>query len=100
VMGHASRVLRASEVLMAMDGRPRNMTSDNFLLAFDLNARSTFLDFYKVVMQDNNGFGKQTLDYWRHRHRMNVLYCDSHVEDADMTDEALDAIGLSKGLYP
>jgi prepilin-type processing-associated H-X9-DG protein len=51
-------------------------------------------------MQDKTGFGKQTLDYWRHRHRMNVLFCDYHVDDLDMTDGTLESIGLSKGLYP
>jgi prepilin-type N-terminal cleavage/methylation domain-containing protein len=99
VMGNISRVARPGEVFLAMDGRPRNMTNDNFILVFDLDKSSSFLDFHKVVMQPNNGFGKQTLDYYRHRRRMNVVFCDYHADNLDMTDRALDALGVSKGIY-
>jgi prepilin-type N-terminal cleavage/methylation domain-containing protein/prepilin-type processing-associated H-X9-DG protein len=100
IMGHVSRALRPAEVFLAMDGRPRNMTNDNFILVFDLDKQSTFLDFHRVVMQPNNGFGKQTLDDWRHRHRMNVLFCDSHADNLAMSDDSLESLGVSKGLYP
>jgi type II secretory pathway pseudopilin PulG len=100
VMGNITRVLRPGEVMLAMDGRPRNMTNDNFILVFDLDKNSSFIDFHKVVMQPNNGFGKQTLDPWRHRRHMNVLFCDYHADNMLMTDEVLDSIGLSKGIYP
>lgn len=60
VMGHLSQVQRPGEVLFAMDGRPRNMTNDNFILAFDIGKSSSFLDFYKIMMTEGNGFGKQT----------------------------------------
>jgi prepilin-type N-terminal cleavage/methylation domain-containing protein len=100
IMGHISRVLRPAEVFLAMDGRPRNMTNDNFILVFDLDKQSTYLDFHRIVMQPNNGFGKQTLDDWRHRHRMNVVYCDYHADNIPMTDDALQSLGVSKGLYP
>ncbi|MDB5318827.1 MAG: hypothetical protein JWN40_458 [Phycisphaerales bacterium] len=100
IMGHISRALRPAEVFLAMDGRPRNMTNDNFILVFDLDKQSTYLDFHRIVMQPNNGFGKQTLDDWRHRHRMNVVYCDYHADNILMTDDALQSLGVSKGLYP
>lgn len=88
------------EVFLAMDGRPRNMTNDNFILVFDLDKHSSFLDFHKVVMQPNNGFGKQTLDYYRHRRRMNVVFCDYHADNLAMTEDALDSLGVSRGIYP
>lgn len=99
VMGKLSAVRRPAEVFFAMDGRPRNMTNDNFFLAFDLDSRTSFLGFYNVAMQPDNGFGKQTLDFYRHRRRMNVVFCDAHAETLDMTDAALDAIGVSRGIY-
>jgi len=100
IMGHISRVLRPSEVMLAMDGRPRNMTNDNFILVFDMTRDSSFLDFYKVMMTEGNGFGKQTLDYWRHRHRMNVVYCDFHADNLAMTDDELEKLNVSRGVYP
>jgi prepilin-type N-terminal cleavage/methylation domain-containing protein len=100
VMGNISRVMRPSEVFLAMDGRPRNMTNDNFILVFDLDKNSSYLDFHKVVMQPRNGFGKQTLDFYRHRRRMNVVFCDYHADNIAMTDDALDGLGVSRGIYP
>jgi prepilin-type N-terminal cleavage/methylation domain-containing protein/prepilin-type processing-associated H-X9-DG protein len=100
VMGHISRVQRPAEVFLAMDGRPRNMTNDNFILVFDVDKDTSFLDFHAIVMQPANGFGKQTLDYFRHRRRMNVVYCDFHADNVEMTDDALAALGVSRGIYP
>ena len=98
--GHATRVKSPSTVLLAMDGRPRNQTGDNYPLATHQGYNDSLLDFHRHVMgPDNKYFGYDLLDFLRHRWRANVLFVDGHVESVHLSDGGLDSIGVSKGIY-
>ena len=92
------RVRRPADVMLACDGRPRNMTNDNWILVFNKTADTTLYDFQQLTMADN-AFGKQTLDFIRHRGLMNVLFLDGHGEAVPMSPEGLKSVGVAKGIY-
>ena len=98
VAGHMVRIRRPADVMLACDGRPRNMTNDNWILVFNKTADTTLYDFQQLTMGDN-AFGKQTLDFVRHRGLMNVLFLDGHGEAVAMSPDGLKSVGVSKGIY-
>jgi prepilin-type processing-associated H-X9-DG protein len=92
------RIRRPAEVMLACDGRPRNMTTDNWILVFGRGTDWTLYDFQQFTMGDN-GFGKQTFDYARHHGLSNVLYLDGHCDSPAMSPAGLSSVGLTKGIF-
>jgi prepilin-type processing-associated H-X9-DG protein/prepilin-type N-terminal cleavage/methylation domain-containing protein len=97
LLANSSKVKRASTVMLAIDGRPRNMTTDNWLLVFERGPEDTLYTFQQLTSQPN-GWGKESLDYRRHRGMINVLYIDGHVDSVPMTPDGLKSIGVSYGI--
>jgi prepilin-type processing-associated H-X9-DG protein len=98
IVGNLVKVKDPSRVLFAMDGRPRNLTNDNWLMVFDDHEADTVYDFQQLTLGDN-AFGKDTFDYPRHRGTANVLFLDWHAEVVPMTPGGLKTVGVSKGVY-
>lgn len=98
ILGKAIRVRQPGIVMFAMDGRPRDQERDNWLMVPDKGPQDTLLDFHRMINEPNTGYGKQLLDYLRHRYRANVLFMDGHVQSIPMTREGLDSVGVSKGI--
>jgi prepilin-type processing-associated H-X9-DG protein len=101
-VGKATRVRSPSTVMLMMDGRPRNQSGDNYLMASDRGSDDTLLDFHRhVIGPDNKWFGTEMLDFLRHRWRANVLFVDGHVDSVPMTmtEGGLGSVGISKGVY-
>jgi len=96
-MANLARVRSSSSVMFAMDGRPRNQDTDNWLMAFDKAPTDTLYDFQQNTLE--GGWGKQTFDHERHQGTMNVLFVDGHAENISMAPGGLKTVGLSKGLY-
>jgi dolichol-phosphate mannosyltransferase len=96
-VGNMVRVKYPSTVMFACDGQPRNATTDDWLMVFDKTAEDTLYDFQQRTLQD--GWGKDTFDYKRHRNRMNVLFLDGHAETVPMSPGGLKGVGVSKGVY-
>jgi prepilin-type processing-associated H-X9-DG protein len=97
-LGKAVRVKQSSTVMFAMDGRPRDQEKDNWLMVFDQGPDETLWSYHLRVNEPNTGWGKQLLDYLRHRYRANVVFMDGHVESIPMTHAGLDSVGVSKGI--
>ena len=91
------RVKSPSEVFLAMDGRTRDPQTDRCFLVFDFGPNDTLEDFQTKIQTSPQG--KELIDFWRHRRRVNVLFVDGHVQTfyADAGD--LNQIGVSKGIY-
>jgi prepilin-type N-terminal cleavage/methylation domain-containing protein/prepilin-type processing-associated H-X9-DG protein len=98
-LGMATRVKRSSEVMFAMDGRPRDQLKDNWLMVPDKGPRDTLWDFQQMVTAPNTGYGKELVDFLRHRYRANVVFMDGHVDSVPLTREGLDSVGISKGVH-
>ncbi len=98
-VGKATKIKRPTVTMLAMDGRPRNQEKDDWLLVFDKGPAWTVYDFQRFVEQPNVGWGKELLDYTRHRYRVNVLFVDGHVEGVPMTEAGLKKVGVSMGVY-
>jgi prepilin-type N-terminal cleavage/methylation domain-containing protein/prepilin-type processing-associated H-X9-DG protein len=96
-LGLATRVKRPTEVMFAMDGRPRDQLKDNWLMVPDKGTQDTLWSFQQMV-SGSSGYGKQLLDFLRHRYRANVVFMDGHVESISMTRGGLDSVGVSKGV--
>ena len=98
-MGKLSRVKQQSQVMLAMDGRPRSIQDpEGFLLVYDMRKDDTIYDFHYTYMPRDHFY--DTLDFLRHRYFINVLFADFHVERIPMTDDGLKSIWLSRGVYP
>jgi prepilin-type N-terminal cleavage/methylation domain-containing protein/prepilin-type processing-associated H-X9-DG protein len=95
--GHAAAVRSSSEVFLAMDGRTRDPQFDRCFLVFDFNREDTVKDFQAKIQ--NGQTGKELIDFWRHRRRVNVLFVDGHAATLSTEEGDLDQIGVSKGLY-
>jgi prepilin-type N-terminal cleavage/methylation domain-containing protein/prepilin-type processing-associated H-X9-DG protein len=98
-LGMATRVKLSSEVMFSMDGRPRDQLNDNWLMVPDKGPRDTLWDFQQMVTAPNTGYGKDLLDFLRHRYRANVVFMDGHVDGVPMTHGGLDTVGISKGVH-
>ena len=99
-MGKVTKVARPSEVMLAMDGRPRDPLRHYYFLVPDNGPEWTLLDFQRAAMDPNDTIlGKEGMDFLRHRWRMNVLFIDGHVTSVPMTDSGLASVGLSRGFH-
>jgi prepilin-type N-terminal cleavage/methylation domain-containing protein/prepilin-type processing-associated H-X9-DG protein len=92
--GRLTKIKQPSMVFMAMDGKPRG----GFFTVFDMDQNYTMKDFQRLMLEQPN-LGPDPLDYLRHRYRANVLFLDFHVENVPLTEEGLDLIGISRGIY-
>ena len=97
IHGNVGRVRRTSVVFFAADGRPRSPTADNYFLVFDFGDDDTLGTFWKRAQSAD--IGKEFLDFNRHRRRINVVFLDGHAESIPMTDNGLDEIGISRGVF-
>jgi prepilin-type N-terminal cleavage/methylation domain-containing protein/prepilin-type processing-associated H-X9-DG protein len=99
LLGMAARVKQSSEVMFSMDGRPRDMLNDNWLMVPNNGPQDTLWDFQQMVLNSPpNGHGKELLDFLRHRYRANVVFMDGHVDSVPMTRGGLESVGVSKGV--
>ncbi len=96
--GNISHIRQPSIVFLAMDGRPRDMDFDNWLMVPDDGPNDTLYDF-KLMVNGNRGYGRETLDYLRHQWKANVLFVDFHVDAVPMTDSGLTTVGTSMGIH-
>jgi prepilin-type processing-associated H-X9-DG protein/prepilin-type N-terminal cleavage/methylation domain-containing protein len=97
-MGKLSLIARPSVVMLAMDGRPRNQSRDDWLLVFDKGPNWSMDDFNQFVQAPNVGWGKESIDYARHRYRANVLFVDGHVDSVPLDRAGLKTIGVNAGI--
>jgi prepilin-type processing-associated H-X9-DG protein len=84
--------------MLAMDGRPRNQTNDNWIMVFNSGPDDTLYDFVQLTAKPDNGFGKQAIDYWRHSQRAGVVFVDAHAESIGLDEAGMKSVGLSRGL--
>ena len=97
-LGKVIRVKRPTSVMFAMDGRPRDQENDNWLMVPEKGPEDTLWTFHQRIDEATSGYGKQLLDYLRHRYRTDVVFMDGHVESIPMTRQGLDSVGISKGI--
>ena len=95
-LGRIGMIRHASDVMLAMDGRPRS-EDDNWLMIFDYGPDDTLADWERQIQQGT--LGKQSLDRLRHRGRANVLFVDGHVDTIPLTEGAMKRVGVSHGVY-
>jgi prepilin-type N-terminal cleavage/methylation domain-containing protein/prepilin-type processing-associated H-X9-DG protein len=95
-LGRIGMIKRPSDVMLAMDGRPRS-EDDNWLMIFDYGPDDTLADWERQIQQGT--LGKQSLDRLRHRGRANVLFADFHVDTIPLTEGAMKRVGVSHGVY-
>lgn len=98
-MGKLTKIKRTSTVMFAMDGRPRGPGRRNRLLIFDAAPDWSVWDFHRACMEpEGEQYGREALDFLRHRSRAHVLFVDGHVESVPMTEGGLSAVGVSWGV--
>ena len=96
--GHTTQVRKPSEIFFALDGRTRDPENDRCFLVFDYGPDDSLEDFNTNSQLPNSNIGKELIDYWRHRRRMNVLFVDGHADSYSTDSGDLAQIGVSKGL--
>jgi prepilin-type processing-associated H-X9-DG protein len=97
-LGKVTRIKHPGMVFFSMDGRPRDQGKDNWLMVPDKGPQDTLWDFQVMVTASPAVYGKQLLDFLRHRYRANVVFMDGHVESVPMTADGLATVGVSKGI--
>jgi type II secretory pathway pseudopilin PulG len=95
--GLISKMRRSSEVFLAADGRTRDPQFDRCFLVFDYGRNDTLADFETNIQ--NGPLGKELIDHFRHRRRVNVVFLDDHVETFATDLAGLRGIGVSRGMY-
>jgi prepilin-type processing-associated H-X9-DG protein len=95
-LGHATQVHQPSQVFFALDGRTRDTQDDRCFLVFDFGPDDSLEDFNTKIQTTT--LGKELIDFWRHRRRMNVLFVDGHVDTYSTDSGDLSQIGVSKGI--
>jgi prepilin-type processing-associated H-X9-DG protein/prepilin-type N-terminal cleavage/methylation domain-containing protein len=95
--GQLSRVRSASQVFFVVDGRTRDPQLDRCFLVFDFGPKDTLEDFQTKIQTSPQG--KELIDFWRHRRRINVLFLDGHVQTFSTDAGDLNQIGVSAGIY-
>jgi prepilin-type processing-associated H-X9-DG protein/prepilin-type N-terminal cleavage/methylation domain-containing protein len=95
--GQLARVKSTSQVFFAMDGRTRDPQNDRCFLVFDFGPTDTLEDFQTKIQTSPQG--KELVDFFRHRRRVNVLFVDGHVQTLYTDAGDLNEIGVSKGIY-
>src|SRR4029453_9479680 len=76
-----SKVKRPADVMLFMDGNPRNLPAgDRWLTLADGRELITLADYY------HGPPGWTSFDFKRHRNRANVVFCDGHAETVRLPD--------------
>ena len=101
--GKLSRVKDTSRVFFALDGRPRDRGSNRYLLFADDRPDETLYDVIQHLLQFEPNRGREGLDFARHRGRIQVVFCDGHVESLPMGipphgGDGLKEIYVSRGI--
>jgi prepilin-type processing-associated H-X9-DG protein/prepilin-type N-terminal cleavage/methylation domain-containing protein len=99
--GLLSKVKQTTKVFLALDGRPRDSGGLRFLQLPDDNESQSLYDVQQSILELGNG--AEALDFARHRLRINVLFCDGHVENLAMGlpprgGEQLKEVYVSRGI--
>ena len=95
--GLVTRVRQSSAVFLAADGRTRDPQFDRCFLVFDFGPQDTLADFDSKIQ--TSGLGKELIDHFRHRRKINVVFLDDHVETLPTDLAGLRGAGVSKGIY-
>ena len=95
-LGHVTSVHQPSEVFFALDGRTRDPETDRCFLVFDFGPDDTLEDFQTKIQTSPQG--KELIDFYRHRRRINVLFVDGHVDSYTTDLGDLARIGVSRGI--
>ena len=95
IMGHITKVRRPSMVFLAADGLPRKPGPNWLMIPNGSDHDTTFIE----TVSWGSAAARSHFDLPRHGYRMNVLFLDGHAESSLLTDDALDGIGLSAGIY-
>ena len=95
--GHLTAVRQPSQVFLALDGRTRDPLNDRCFLVFDFGPDDTLEDFDTKIQTSPQG--KELIDYWRHRRRINVLFLDGHADTYSTNSTDLAQIGVSRGIH-
>jgi prepilin-type processing-associated H-X9-DG protein len=96
-VGQITTVRHPSQVFFACDGRTRDPQTDRCFLVFDFGPNDTLQDFNTKIQTSPQG--KELIDPWRHRRRINVLFVDGHVDSFSTDAGDLAQIGVSRGIY-
>ena len=80
--GRLSKVVQPSKVFFALDGRPRDKDALRYLQIPDDAPDQTLSEVQHSLLTKPNG--AEALDFARHAGRMNVVFCDWHVETVAM----------------
>jgi prepilin-type processing-associated H-X9-DG protein/prepilin-type N-terminal cleavage/methylation domain-containing protein len=99
--GLYAKVKQTTRVFFALDGRPRDSGSLRYLQLPDDNEDETLYDVQQAILETGNG--AEALDFARHRLRINVLFCDWHVDNLSMGlpahgGEQLKDVFVSRGI--
>jgi prepilin-type processing-associated H-X9-DG protein/prepilin-type N-terminal cleavage/methylation domain-containing protein len=99
--GQLTKIKQLTKVFFALDGRPRDSGGLQFLQLPDDNENQDLYDVQQSILERGNG--AEALDFARHRLRINVLFCDGHVENLAMGlpahgGEQLKEVYVSRGI--
>jgi prepilin-type N-terminal cleavage/methylation domain-containing protein/prepilin-type processing-associated H-X9-DG protein len=92
--GNQARIQRSGQVMLFMDGLPRNLPGEPWLTLADPNSLITLWDYYEISKTYYKSFDEK-----RHSKRANVVFCDGHAETVQLYD-GLKTIGLTKYAMP
>jgi prepilin-type N-terminal cleavage/methylation domain-containing protein len=96
-VGLITKVRRTSDVFLAADGRTRDPQNDRCFLVFDFGSQDTLADFETNIQ--NTQLGKELIDHFRHRRKINVVFLDDHAETFPTDVAGLRGVGVSRGIY-
>ena len=101
--GKLSRVRDTTRVFFALDGRPRDQHANPYLSFADDRPDETLYDVNQVLLEVEPTRGREGLDFARHRGRIQVVFCDGHVESLPMGipphgGDGLKEIYVSRGI--
>src|SRR5438874_6568335 len=89
--GRLSRASPASQIIFMTDGLPRTEFGEGFIAWYSSRpGKATLADCFS---NDNGTFKcgvASQFDYFRHHQKMNVSFCDGHVETLAVTTKELE----------
>lgn len=89
-----ARIQRAGQVMLFMDGLPRQVPNEPWLTLADPSSLITLWDYYEITRSYYKSFDEK-----RHNKKANVVFCDGHAETVQLY-EGLKTIGLTKYAMP
>lgn len=91
-----ARAIHQSEVFLALDGRPRDQATENFLLVYNFGPDDTFWSWDQQCHQ--TGRASELPDFWRHDRKVNAVFLDGHAQTFSMDEGGMSQIGVSHGI--